>query len=392
METAKRIRRLPPYLFAQIEQKISDAKKAGVDVISLGIGDPDMPTPEHIVEELCKEARNPANHQYPSSQGMAAFRRAVADWYKRRFGVELNPNEEVVSLIGSKEGIAHVPLCFTDPGDINLVPDPGYPVYSAGTLFAGGESYIMPLLEENGFLPDLSAIPVDIARRAKIMFLNYPNNPTGALATEGFFHDVVRFAKEYDLIVCHDAAYTEIAYDGCRPLSFLQVEGAKEVGIEFGSPSKTFNMTGWRIGWAVGSRWIIEPLRRLKTNIDSGVFQAVQYAAIAGLNGPWDSVERVCEVYRARRDLVIETLNSLGLRLRAPKATIYIWAPVPEGYTSMSFAETVFERTGVVITPGIGYGQHGEGYFRISLTIPDERLKEALKRLREAGIRWERGG
>ncbi len=389
MKTAERIRNLPPYLFAQIEKKIDDAKKAGKDIISLGIGDPDMPTPDYIVDELCKEARNPANHQYPSSQGLTSFREAVADWYKRRFGVEVDPEEEVVSLIGSKEGIAHVPMCFTNPGDINLVPDPGYPVYSAGTLFAGGESYIMPLLEENGFLPDLSAIPVDIAKKAKIMFLNYPNNPTGAMATEEFFQDVVRFAKEYDIVVCHDAAYTEIAYEGPKPISFLQVEGAKDVGIEFGSPSKTYNMTGWRIGWAAGAKDIIEPLRRLKTNIDSGVFQAVQYAAIAGLKGPNESVEGFCDIYRKRRDLIVETLNSLGCNIKSPKATIYIWAPVPAGYKSIDFVEKVFDETGVVITPGIGYGQHGEGYFRISLTVPDDRLKEALTRLKNSGIKYE---
>jgi LL-diaminopimelate aminotransferase len=388
MKTAQRIQNLPPYLFAQIEKQIEDAKKAGKDIISLGIGDPDMPTPDHIVDELCKEAKNPENHQYPSSQGMFSFRKTVADWYKGRFGVELDPDEEVVSLIGSKEGIAHISLCFTDPGDINLVPDPGYPVYSAGTLFAGGTSYTMPLLEENGFLPDLGAIPEDVAKKAKIMFLNYPNNPTGALATADFFKDVVRFAKDYDVVVCHDAAYTEIAFDGIKPISFLEIEGAKDVGIEFSSPSKTYNMTGWRIGWAVGARSVIEPLRRLKTNIDSGVFQAVQYAAMAGLTGSQDSVSKTCKIYKARRDQIIETFNSLGWNLKAPAATIYIWAPVPKGHDSISFAAEVFEKAGVVITPGIGYGKHGEGYFRMSLAVPDERLREALKRLKESGIRF----
>ncbi len=379
---AKRIRNLPPYLFARIEQLIADKKAQGVDVISLGIGDPDVPTPDHIIEAAEKELRIPANHQYPSSAGMPAYRRAVADWYARRFGVELDPQREVVSLIGSKEGIAHLPWCFVDPGDVVLVPDPGYPVYAGGTILAGGIPHPVPLTAGNGFLPDLAAIPAETARRAKVMFINYPNNPTGAVASKEFFARVVDFAREYGILVCHDAAYSEIAFDGYRPPSFLEVAGAREVGIEFHSVSKTYNMTGWRAGWAAGNAGAVEALGRLKSNLDSGVFQVVQYAAIAALNGPQDGVQSLCEMYRERRDLVVDTLNDLGWRLTRPRATFYIWAPVPAGHDASSFAEMVLEKAGVVITPGTGYGTYGEGYFRISLTLPTPRLVEAMERLR----------
>lgn len=379
---AKRIRNLPPYLFARIEQLIADKKAQGVDVISLGIGDPDVPTPDHIIEAAEKELRIPANHQYPSSAGMPAYRRAVADWYARRFGVELDPQREVVSLIGSKEGIAHLPWCFVDPGDVVLVPDPGYPVYAGGTILAGGVPHPVPLTAGNGFLPDLVAIPAETARRAKVMFINYPNNPTGAVASKEFFARVVDFAREYGILVCHDAAYSEIAFDGYRPPSFLEVAGAREVGIEFHSVSKTYNMTGWRAGWAAGNAGAVEALGRLKSNLDSGVFQVVQYAAIAALNGPQDGVQSLCEMYRERRDLVVDTLNDLGWRLTRPRATFYIWAPVPAGHDASSFAEMVLEKAGVVITPGTGYGTYGEGYFRISLTLPTPRLVEAMERLR----------
>jgi len=379
---AKRIRNLPPYLFARIERLIADKKAQGVDVISLGIGDPDVPTPDHIIEAAEKELRIPANHQYPSSAGMPAYRRAVADWYARRFGVELDPQREVVSLIGSKEGIAHLPWCFVDPGDVVLVPDPGYPVYAGGTILAGGVPHPVPLTAGNGFLPDLVAIPAETARRAKVMFINYPNNPTGAVASKEFFARVVDFAREYGILVCHDAAYSEIAFDGYRPPSFLEVAGAREVGIEFHSVSKTYNMTGWRAGWAAGNAGAVEALGRLKSNLDSGVFQVVQYAAIAALNGPQDGVQSLCEMYRERRDLVVDTLNDLGWRLTRPRATFYIWAPVPAGHDASSFAEMVLEKAGVVITPGTGYGTYGEGYFRISLTLPTPRLVEAMERLR----------
>lgn len=383
VQEARRIAQLPPYLFARIEKKIEAAKARGVDVISLGIGDPDRPTPRHIVEKLVEEAWNPENHRYPSSAGMLSFRQAVAEYYENRFGVELDPAREVVSLIGSKEGIAHISFCYLDPGDIALIPDPGYPVYGIGAMLAGATPYIMPLKPENNFLPDLKAIPEEVARKAKLMFLNYPNNPTGAIADESFYKEVIEFAKEYDIIVCHDAAYQEIAFDGYRPPSFLEFPGAKEVGIEFGSCSKSYNMTGWRIGWAVGRADVIDALARIKSNIDSGVFQAVQYAAIAALTGPQDCTRQMSEVYRERRDIVIEGFNSMGWNLKPPKATIYVWAPVPKGYDSISFAEHVFEKTGVVITPGNGYGQYGEGFFRIALTVEKERLIEAIERMKK---------
>lgn len=380
---AQRIQNLPPYLFARIEQAIADKKAQGVDVISLGIGDPDLPTPDRIIEEGARELHNPANHQYPSTAGLAAYRQAVADWYGRRFGVSLDPEKEVVSLIGSKEGIAHLPWCYVDPGDVVLVPDPGYPVYDAGTILAGGETYYLPLTAENGFLPDLAEIPDAVARKAKVIFINYPNNPTGATASREFFAQVVDFARRHEILVCHDAAYSEIAFDGYRPPSFLETPGAKEVGIEFHSVSKTYNMTGWRAGWAVGNADAVQALGRLKSNLDSGVFQAVQYAAIAALNGPRDEVQALCELYRERRDLVVDTLNGLGWRLEKPRATFYIWAPVPSGHTAVSFAELVLEKAGVVVTPGTGYGAQGEGYFRISLTLPAPRLVEAMQRIRD---------
>lgn len=378
---ATRIKKLPPYLFARIEKKIEEAKEKGIDIVSFGIGDPDLPTPQPIIDELCKEAHNSVNHQYPSSAGMLSFRKAVAEYYEKTHGVILDPKTEVVTLIGSKEGIGHINFCYVDPGDINLVPDPGYPVYGIGTLLAGGEVYPMPLLQKNGFLPDLTKIPEDVAKKAKLLFINYPNNPTGAVAGPDFFAEVVAFAKKYDLIVCHDAAYTEMAYEGYRPTSFLETPGAKEVGIEFGSLSKPFNMTGWRIGWAVGRQDIIDALTRLKSNLDSGQFQAIQYAAIKGLTGPKDSILALREVYRKRRDMVIDGLNKLGWNLKKPQATFYIWAPVPRGFTSASFAEYVLDKAGVIITPGNGYGEYGEGYFRISITLADERIKEALERL-----------
>jgi len=374
-EEAQRIKKLPPYLFARIEELIARKKEEGVDVISLGIGDPDVPTPAHIVDVAVREVQNPANHQYPSSAGMLVFREAVAGWYARRFGVELDPRREVVSLIGSKEGIAHIAWCYINPGDVALVPDPGYPVYGQGVILAGGEPYYFPLDPARGFVPDLAAIPSDVARRARLMFINYPNNPTGAVVDASFFRDVVAFAREYNILVCHDAAYSEICFDGYRAPSFLQVPGARDVGIEFHSVSKTYNMTGWRVGWVAGLAEAVQALARLKTNIDSGVFQAVQLAAAAALKGPQDATDEI---------LVLDTLHELGWRLPKPKATFYIWLPVPDGHTSASFAEMVLEEAAVVITPGTGYGARGEGYCRISLTVPDERLQEAMTRLRRA--------
>ncbi len=388
METARRIQALPPYLFAQIDKKIAEAKARGVDVISFGIGDPDLPTPEHIVKRLQREAANPKTHRYPSYEGLDVYREAVAAWYDKRFGVKLDPFTEVVSLIGSKEGIAHIPLCFVDPGDVCLVPDPGYPVYSIGVLFAGGESYKMPLLAENGFLPELSAIPSEVAKAAKLLYLNYPNNPTGAVADRSFFQEVVEFARDNQIIVCHDAAYTEVAFDGYKPLSFLEIPGAKEVGIEFHSLSKTYNMTGWRIGWAAGNKDVISALGRIKTNIDSGIFEAIQYAGVEALTGPQDCLADNIKIYTHRRDLLVEGLNSLGWPLEKPKATIYVWAPVPEGMSSADFAALLLEKAGVVVTPGIGYGESGEGYFRMSITLPTERLQEGLQRIQKAGLKF----
>ncbi len=382
-EQAQRIKNLPPYLFARIEKLIDEKRAAGVDVISLGIGDPDMPTPGYIIEELQKQAENRVNHQYPSSVGLPAYRQAVARWYGNRFGVELDAASEVVSLIGSKEGIAHISFCYLNPGDVVLVPDPGYPVYAGGAILAGAEPYYMPLTAEKGFLPDLSAIPAAVARRAKMMFINYPNNPTGAVADEEFYRQVISFAREYNILVCHDAAYSEMAYDGYKPLSFLQFPGAKEVGIEFHSVSKTYNMTGWRIGWAAGHAQVVEALGRLKSNIDSGQFQAVQYAAIQGLTGPRDAVLQMQKVYQERRDILVDALNSMGWQLEKPRATFYVWAPVPAGHTSESFAELVLDKAGVVITPGTGYGANGAGFFRIALTVEKERMMEALERMKK---------
>ncbi|ACX52483.1 LL-diaminopimelate aminotransferase [Ammonifex degensii KC4] len=381
-EVAKRVKNLPPYLFARIEKLIEEKKAAGVDVISLGIGDPDEPTPEHIREEVRKQLEVPENHRYPTSRGLLSFRQAVARYYARRFGVELDPEREVVTLIGSKEGIAHIAWCYLDPGDVALVPDPGYPVYAGGTILAGGEPYYLPLLPENGFLPRLEDVPTEVARRAKILFLNYPNNPTAAVAAPSFFAEVVAFAKEFDLLVCHDAAYVEVAFDGYRPPSFLATPGAKEVGIEFGSLSKPYNMTGWRLGWAAGKEEAVEVLGRLKSNIDSGVFQPIQYAGIKALDGPQECVKEMNALYKVRRDLAVAAFREMGWKIDPPKATFYLWLPVPSGFTSESFAEYLVEEAGVVVTPGTGYGRHGEGFFRVSLTLPTERLQEALVRMK----------
>jgi len=378
---SQRLKQIPPYLFAEIDRLKNEMIRRGVDVIDLGVGDPDLPTPPHIVERLKEAAEDPENHRYPSYNGLFSFRRAVSDWYKRRFGVDLDPEREVIALIGSKEGIAHLPLAFVDPGDIVLVPNPAYPVYHIGTIFAGGRPYYMPLLEENGFLPDLEKIPEDIARRAKLIFVNYPNNPTAAVADLDFFERLKRFAKKYNIVVCHDAAYTELSYDGYRPPSFLEVKGSKEIAIEFHSLSKTYNMTGWRIGFAVGNAEVIKALKEVKSNIDSGVFQAVQWAAIAALEGSEDAVEKNRGVFQERRDILIDGLRNIGLRVQRAKATFYLWARVPSGYSSASFSQFLLERAGIVTTPGSGFGDAGEGYIRIALTVPKERIIEAVKRL-----------
>ena len=380
---AERLQQLPPYLFAELDKAKEEALAKGMDVIDLGVGDPDLPTPSHIVDALKKAAENPVNHRYPSYVGMLSFRQVVAAWYERRFGIKLDPQKEVLTLIGSKEGIAHLPLAFINPGDVSLVPTPAYPVYHIGTLFAGGKSYFMPLLEENNFLPDLDKIPPDVARQAKIMFLNYPNNPTAAVAEEEFFERVIAFAKKYEILICHDAAYTELYYDGYKPISFLNVAGAKEVGIEIHSLSKTYNMTGWRIGFAVGNEKVIAGLGKIKSNIDSGVFQAVQEAGIVALNTDESLIEANRKVYQERRDLMVEGLREIGLKVNPPKATFYLWVKVPKGYTSASFCALLLKEAGIVVTPGNGFGEPGEGYFRIALTVDKERLKEAISRLKK---------
>lgn len=380
--TAERIRTLPPYLFAEADRQIAEKRKAGFDVISLGIGDPDLPTPDHIVEELKRAAELPANHRYPEYYGLPELRQAIAQWYLRRFGVELHPDNEVVPLIGSKEGIAHIAFAFVGPGDIALVPDPGYPVYGAATLLAGGTPHLMPLLPENDFVPDLDVIPTEVLSRAKLLWICYPNNPTSAVAPPGFFEKVVEFAQRYDLLVCHDNAYSDVSYDGYQPTSFLQVPGAKAVGVEFHSLSKTYNMTGWRIGMMVGNASVVSALGRIKTNIDSGIFQAVQYAGIAALTGDQSWLAERNMVYQRRRDLVIDSLRDIGIEAPAPKASLYIWAPVPAGMTSLEFSIYCLNELAVWVTPGVGFGPSGEGFFRISLTTPENRLREAMSRMR----------
>ena len=381
MRMAKRIERLPPYLFVEISRKIAQKRAQGEDVISLGIGDPDIPTPQHIIERLIKAAQDPANHRYPETDGLPELRRAISDWYRRRFGLALDPDKEVLPLIGSKEGIGHIAFCFIDPGDIALVPDPGYPVYSIGTMLAGGECHFLPLTEENGFLPDLEVVPPEVARRAKLLWINYPNNPTAAVAGLDFFEKVVDFAKRYGVAVCHDAAYTEVAFDGYRPVSFLEADGASEVGIEFHSLSKSYNMTGWRIGMAVGNVTMVDALMRVKSNLDSGIPQAVQYAAIEAFLGSQECIAEHNAIYQRRRDRVVKALMRMGLRVRPPLASLYVWARVPEGYTSVSLATKLLEEACVVVTPGIGYGKYGDGYIRLSLTTPDDQLDRALARL-----------
>ena len=386
IEPAGRIKTLPPYLFAAIDEMKKKAIARGVDIINLGIGDPDLPTPAPIVERMRQEAGNPKHHQYPSYEGMLSFRQAVADWYKRRFGVSLDPADEVLALIGSKEGIGHVPLAFVDPGDVVLVPSPGYPVYPVGTSFAGGMSYMMPLTKANHFLPDLQAIPRDVARKAKLMFLNYPNNPTSVMAGRDFFTRVVEFANEHKIIVCHDAAYSEVYYDGRKPASFLEADGAKEVGVEFHSLSKTFNMTGWRIGFAVGNKQVLAGLGKVKSNLDSGVFQAVQEAGIVGLRDGDALAEGIRAVYQERRDVLLPGLKRIGLEVEPLHAAFYVWITVPKGFTSASFTAHLLEKAGIVTTPGNGFGEAGEGYVRLTLCTTKERLLEAVSRMDQIGF------
>ncbi|MBT8507528.1 LL-diaminopimelate aminotransferase [Methanomicrobiaceae archaeon CYW5] len=376
---AQRLDNLPPYLFARIDAMKAAKRAQGVDVIDLGVGDPDLPTPDHIVESLVAAARDPATHHYPDYTGMLSYREAVAAWYRERFSVELDPKTEILALIGSKEGIAHVPEAFVNPGDYVLVPDPGYPVYKTATLFAEGKVHEMPLAAENGFLPDLEAIPAEVLARSKLMFLNYPNNPTGAVAGLGFFNEVVEFAREHDIVVIHDNAYSEISFDGYRAPSFLEADGAKEVAIEMHSLSKTYNMTGWRIGMACGGADLIAGLGRVKTNIDSGAFDAIQRAAITALTSPQDCIAQSCDVYRERRDALVAGLSDLGFSVTAPKATFYVWMKVDD---SMAFAAKMLDEAGIVVTPGVGFGTYGDGYVRFAITRSVERIEEAIERMR----------
>jgi LL-diaminopimelate aminotransferase len=383
MRPSERLSRIPPYLFAELERKIAQKKAEGVDVISLGIGDPDRPTPALIVEAMQEAVTEPQTHRYPTNRGRDDFRQALSDYYERRFDVDIDPQREVMPAIGAKEAIFNLNLAFLDAGDLALASDPGYPVYTAGPLLAGAQPLVMPLLPELGFTPDLSAISAEDRKRAKLLFINYPNNPTGAVVPPGFFERVVQFGKENDVLIVHDNSYSEIVYDGYHAPSFLATPGAKDVGIEVFSLSKGYNMTGWRCAAVLGNAEAIEHFWRLKTNIDSGLFEAVQLAGVAALSPDADAeVASMNELYRMRRDLVVDALREAGVHVKPPKGTIYVWAPIPAGFDgSVAYCEHVLEQAAVVISPGSAYGPSGEGWFRISLTTPDDRLQEAVKRL-----------
>jgi LL-diaminopimelate aminotransferase len=386
MKFARRLDGVPPYLFAELERRIETMRAAGTDVISLGIGDPDLPTPEAVVEELRRQAARPETHRYPSNRGLAPFREAVATFYVERFAAEIDADTEVLPVLGGKEGVAHVALACLEPGDVCLSPDPGYPPYTSGPVFAGAELRYLPLLEDNAFMPDLDEIPPDALGRANLLYLNYPNNPTGAAVAEGFFSRAVELARRHDLIVVHDASYTEIAFDGYRPPSFLATPGAKEVGVEIFSLSKGWNMTGWRVGWIAGNAQVVERYRQLKTNLDSGMWDALQLAAVAALTVGRDFPAEMSAIYRRRRDLMIEAFAAIGLPAEPPLATPYIWTRVPEDYTAASFTQLALEQAAVVVSPGPSFGPSGEGFVRISLTVPDERLEEAAHRI-ESSLR-----
>jgi LL-diaminopimelate aminotransferase len=386
IKKSRRINDLPPYLFAEIDRRKREALSRGVDLIDLGIGDPDIPTPAAVVEKLLEGASKPVNHRYPSSSGMGEFREAVANWYQSRFTVKLDPAKEVVSLIGSKEGIGNMAVAFVDPGDLVLVASPCYPVYHIGTAFNGGKNYFLPLRKENKFLPDLESIPADVAKQAKLLWINYPNNPTAAVADKDFYQRVIDFANKNNVIVCHDAAYTEMGYDGYKPMSFLQVEGAREVGIEFHSLSKTFNMTGWRIGMAVGNAELVGGLAQAKSNLDSGIFQAVQEAGIEALNLGDKIVEPSRKIYQERRDILVDGLRAVGLECDKPKATFYVWVSCPKGLSSAEFTAKLLDEAGVVTTPGNGFGDAGEGYVRFTVCVDKERLREVADRIRRVKL------
>jgi LL-diaminopimelate aminotransferase len=381
MQFAKRLDRLPPYLFVDINRRIADMRARGIDIVTFAIGDPDMPTPSHIIERLCTEARIPANHRYPETDGLPVLHEAIAEWYKGRFGVDLDPDTEVLPLIGSKEGIGHIAFCFVEDGSLVLVPDPGYPVYSMATMIAGGKPYYMPLLEENGYLPDFDAIPESCASKATLMWLNYPNNPTGAGASLEFFQKAVDFARAHDIAICHDAPYTEVYFDGKQPPSLLQASGARDVSVEFHSFSKTYHMTGWRIGMVVGNKETIRALFTVKSNLDSGIPQAIQLMAVEALRGPQTIIAEHNAILQRRRDKLIKVLDNIGLHARKPDGTFYVWARVPEGYSCVDLTRELLEQVHVAVTPGIGYGASGANYIRFSITLPDDRLDEGVRRL-----------
>ena len=381
---SERLNNLPPYLFVEIDKAKRKAVSEGKDIIDLGIGDPDEGSPMEVIEALSKAVNDSANHHYPLDPGMPLFRKKIAEWYEKRFGVSLDPAKEILALIGSKEGIAHMPLAFMNPGDVSLIPEPCYPPYKGGTILAGGIVHIMPLLEKNNFLPDLNAIKKDILKKARILYINYPNNPTSAVCDKGFFEDVALFAKKHNLMVAHDAAYSEVTFDGYRPDSFLKVAGAKDVGVEFHSLSKTCNMTGWRIGFVCGNEKIVSGIAKVKSNIDSGVFTAVQFAGITALDIAEKHLQRMNKVYQERRDVLVDGLNSIGWPTQKPKATFYVWTKLPRPYkSSIDFCKLVLDKAGIIITPGIGMGASGEGYVRMALTVSRERMKEAVERLKK---------
>jgi LL-diaminopimelate aminotransferase len=382
IRAAQRMARIPPYLFAEIDKQVAAKRRAGVDVITLDIGDPDLPTPQFVVDAAARALQDPANHRYPSYYGLRTLRVAQAEWYQRRFGVTLDPDAEVLPLIGSKEGIAHLPIALVDPGEVVLCPDPGYPVYGTGAIMADAEPYRLPLREENGFLPDLSAIPAEVVARARLLWLNYPNNPTAAVAPDEFFREAIAFCREHGIVLAHDAPYTEIAYDGYVAPSVLQYEGARDIAVEFHSLSKTYDMTGWRVAMCVGNAEVVRLLGQVKTNVDSGIFQAVQLAAIEAMTEPADAVRARNAVIRRRQMLVCEALASVGIEIPLPRATFYLWGRVPAGYDSIGFAARVLDEVGVNVTPGVGFGPSGEGWFRVSVTAPDARVEEACQRLR----------
>jgi len=384
IEKAERLKKLPPYLFKELDKKKSDVAAKGADIIDLGVGDPDMPTPSHIVESLKEASMDPKNQKYPSYSGMNIFKESAANWLNKRFNLEIEASSNLITLIGSKEGIAHLPLALINPGDIVLIPDPAYPVYQSATIFAGGEPYLMPLLEKNAYLPVLEAIPEDVLKKTKLMFLNYPNNPTSAVADIEFFEKVVAFAKKHQIVVCHDAAYTEMYFDDIIPPSFLQAKDAMDVGIEFHSLSKTYNMTGWRIGFAAGNPDLIQALGQVKSNIDSGVFDAIQCAGITALEDDQSCIAEMRTIYRERRDVLLKGLSDLGLSAKKPEATFYVWIKTPGGTKSADFSSILLEKTGIVSTPGNGFGKYGEGYIRMSLTVGTGRFKQAIKRMKEA--------